>query len=63
MTQIILRAPDVAKMTGLSVRSFRRLEAEGQFPAHVILTKRSIGYSRQAVEDWCERKLKGGETV
>lgn len=57
MNQLVLRAPDVAKATGLSVRTIRRLEKDGDFPPHVVLSERSIGWTRQSVEGWVEGKV------
>jgi prophage regulatory protein len=63
MQELILRAPDVARVTGLSVRTMRRLEKAGAFPKHVVLSARTIGWHRQAVEKWVEDKIAAQKLV
>lgn len=55
----ILRTPDVVKMTGLSRVTLWRLERKGQFPARLQLSKNSIGWRKDEIENWIESRPRG----
>jgi prophage regulatory protein len=55
---LILRAQEAAKLAGISARTMRRLERDGQFPQRVILSARTIGWARREVEAWVEDRMR-----
>ena len=52
MDQEMLRMPEVARRTGLSVATIYRMVKAGKFPAQVGLGKRAVGWRRDEVEHW-----------
>lgn len=52
----ILRVPRVVQMTGVSRSTLWRLEREGDFPARVRLTGRTIGWREADVRAWIETR-------
>lgn len=55
---VILRLPDVMRLTGLGRSTIYRLLAAGQFPAPVQLSVRAVGWRRSDVDHWtAERPL------
>lgn len=57
MERRILRPKHIPAATGLSLRTIQRLEAVGQFPAHVKLTERTIGWPANEVAEWVEARI------
>lgn len=53
-----LRRPDVLALTGLSASTIRRLEQSGQFPMHFLITSRTAGWEKNAVEAWLMERVK-----
>ncbi|MSQ84997.1 MAG: AlpA family phage regulatory protein [Myxococcales bacterium] len=51
------RLPQVLAYTGLSRTTIFRLEKAGEFPAHVNLTSRAVGWDSAAVTAWKDRKF------
>lgn len=49
---VILRLPDVMRLTGLGRSTIYRLLAAGQFPAPVQLSVRAVGWRRSDVDHW-----------
>ena len=51
-TYLLLRLPDVLKLTGLSRSSIYRLEALGNFPKRVRLSERATAWREEQVLEW-----------
>ena len=47
----------VAERTGLSVSSFKRLEARGQFPRRVPLTPNRVGWLLSEIDAWIRDRV------
>lgn len=47
-----LRKPDVARETGLSVSTIRRLEKTERFPNRVKLTDSAVGWWSDDIDQW-----------
>lgn len=54
---IILRFPDVRRLTGQSRSTIDRMEAAGKFPKRRQITRRNVGWSKNEVDDWVEHRL------
>jgi len=52
MAPSVLRREHLPAATGLSWRTVQRLEAEGDFPKHIQLSGRAIGWLRAEVDAW-----------
>lgn len=52
MIHHILRRPEVERLTGLSRSTIYRMMADGEFPKPVKLTRKSVGWPKNAVLDW-----------
>jgi prophage regulatory protein len=61
MTDKILKGPQVAEATGLSVESIRRLEAKGEFPRHAKISIRAVGWRQSDVQAWIEHRFQDYE--
>jgi predicted DNA-binding transcriptional regulator AlpA len=48
--------PEAIKRSGLSVRTWERLEAIGDTPPKVRLSEGRIGYLLSDIKDWLERR-------
>lgn len=48
----LLRAPQVKALTGLSRMTIYRLEQRGEFPSRVRLSRNSVAWRDQDVENW-----------
>jgi len=57
MAHIILRRPSVEAKTGLSRSSIYRMIQSGEFPAPVKLSKRSVGWDSEAVQQWINDRI------
>ena len=53
---VILRLPDVMRLTGLGRSTIYRLLAAGQFPAPVQLSVRAVGWRRSDVDHWAAER-------
>lgn len=53
---LILRANDVHRLTGLSRTTIWRMERKGQFPARVPLSAGSVGWRKSEVEQWIKTR-------
>lgn len=51
----ILRIDEVVELTGLSRSTIYRMERERQFPRHLVLGSRGIGWRYKDVEKWIKR--------
>jgi prophage regulatory protein len=49
---VILRLPDVRRLTGLGRSTIYRLLAAGQFPPPVQLAARAVGWRQSDVDSW-----------
>ncbi len=56
MTGWILRKPHIEQATGLTERTLRKMEAEGNFPRRFILNPagRAVGWRAEEVHQWIE---------
>lgn len=52
----ILRAKEVSKKTGMSTGTIYRLERQGDFPERIFLTENIVGWKREEVEEWLEKR-------
>ena len=52
----VLRTKDVQALTSLSRSTIWRLEKKGQFPRHIMLGEASIGWLKQDVMEWLEKR-------
>jgi prophage regulatory protein len=56
MSRKVLRREHLPEATGLSWRTIQRLEAEGDFPAHIQLSARAIGWRADEVDAWLAKR-------
>lgn len=54
MTDSILRKPDIEKATGLTERTLRNMESDGNFPKRFTLNPggRAVGWRAEEVQQW-----------
>jgi len=52
---MLLRWPELAKVTKLSRSTVDRLEKTGQFPKRVKLGPRAVAWKRQDIEGWLSK--------
>lgn len=57
MTDQILRKPDIERITGMTERHIRNLEARGEFPRRVKLGARAVGWRARQVEEWIASRV------
>ncbi len=55
-TDVILRMPDVLKLTGLSKATIYRLMKGGTFPKQYRLSERAVGWKKSALCAWTENR-------
>ena len=60
---MILRTPDIEKITGLSKVHLWRLEKEGKFPARLKLGGRAVGWHEAAILEWIESRPRASESL
>ena len=53
MQELILREPEVKRVTGLSKSTRWRLERKGQFPQKIQLAARATGWRAEEIIEWC----------
>ena len=53
----VLRAPQVAERTGLSIPSLYRLMAEGGFPRSIPLSHQARGWIEHEVDAWLQERV------
>lgn len=58
MVQAILRLPEVKARVGLSRSEIYRREGLGEFPKHVSLGARSVGWLSDEVQSWIETRIR-----
>lgn len=58
--QTIIRLPDVKARTGLSRSSIYSFIKSGNFPTHVSLGARAVGWDSQAIDQWIQDRIKAG---
>lgn len=62
---MILRLPEVIKITGLSRSSVLLYISEGTFPTNIKLGARSVGWLESEIDEWIQQRIdlsrKGGE--
>ena len=56
MNDPMLRPPEVMARTGLSRTTIWRKVKAGSFPAPLVLSENSIGWTAQSIEDWLESR-------
>ena len=63
MTQAnsLFRLPDVMRLTGLGRSSIYRLEAKGEFPKRVRLSKRATAWRESELLDWVNTRPRVNE--
>lgn len=53
----ILRPPKAAKYVGVSLRHLYNIEeSDPDFPRKIVFSKRCVGYRRESLDRWLERK-------
>ena len=53
----ILRPPQAAEYVGVSLRHLYNIEeADPDFPRKIVFSKRCVGYRRESLDAWLERK-------
>jgi prophage regulatory protein len=57
----IFRFPELHRCTGLSRSTVWRMEAAGQFPARIRLSKNSVGWNSTSVAAW--QKSRQSDTI
>ncbi len=53
----LLRAPEVAHRTGLSVPSLYRLMAEGRFPQTIPLSHQAVAWPEHEIDSWIRARI------
>lgn len=56
--RVLISLNTACEMTSLSRTAINRLRAAGQFPAHVELGERRVGFVRAEVLEWIEGRIK-----
>lgn len=56
MTDKILRRPDIERITGMTERNVRNLEASGRFPRRFKISARAVGWLESEVQIWLQAK-------
>ncbi|MFT3906693.1 MAG: AlpA family phage regulatory protein [Steroidobacteraceae bacterium] len=54
---LILRLPDVCKMTGLGRSMIYQLEAERRFPSRIRIGSRAVGWVDAEVQRWLALRI------
>jgi len=49
---VILRMPDILKITGLSISTIWRFEKKGIFPKRRKIGLRAIGWKQSEIDEW-----------
>ena len=57
MTETFLRLPAVKKRTGFGRSHISSLIKQGQFPKHISLGSRAVGWLKSEVSDWMEQRI------
>lgn len=52
----IIRSKQLCEILSVSRTTLWRMENEGQLPARIQISKRSVGWLDSDIEDWLERK-------
>ncbi|MBF0262722.1 MAG: AlpA family transcriptional regulator [Magnetococcales bacterium] len=55
--EMILRLPQVVRMTGLSVATLYRLIDQGKFPRQVGLGGRAVGWPLSHINAWIDARI------
>ena len=58
MKSVVLRKPDIARVTGLSIRTIDRMEARGEFPKRFPISVRCVGWSSADVQEWLDQRAR-----
>ena len=48
----IIRVGELSRLLGLSRTTIWRLESQGTFPRHIMLSKRGIGWKLSDINEW-----------
>jgi prophage regulatory protein len=56
MSERLLRRGEIKGITGLSPTTIWRLEAEGKFPAHRLISRGLIGWLSSEVDAWLQSR-------
>jgi predicted DNA-binding transcriptional regulator AlpA len=59
VTDIVLRKADIEKITGVTERTVRSMEAAGKFPKRFTINPsgRAVGWSLREVQNWMEQRI------
>ena len=57
MNSRLIKRKEVQLKTSLSSATIYRLVAAGKFPKQINVTKTSVAWSLQAVDDWIEQRI------
>ena len=55
----IIRLPEVRALTALSTTTLWRLERAGDFPSRIQLANHAVGWYREEVLDWLQKRPRG----
>lgn len=57
MTTQLLRPQQAASYLGMSLRQLYKVaETDPDFPSKIVITRRCVGYRRDSLDAWLERK-------
>ncbi|MDX1461328.1 MAG: AlpA family transcriptional regulator [Xanthomonadales bacterium] len=56
MSNRILRLPEVIERTGLATSTIYKHIREGNFPAQIKLTSKSVGWREADIDAWIEKR-------
>jgi prophage regulatory protein len=56
---VIIRWKQLKEMIGISRSTVERLEASNNFPKRIILSKNSIGWYLEEIEEWIKNRKRG----
>lgn len=57
---VILRLPDVKKMTGLPTSTLYYFMSRGEFPLNKKIGYRAVGWLKSDIESWIKSKTESG---
>ena len=60
MADRLIRLPRVRDLTGLGRSRVYEKVREGTFPAPVLIDRRAVAWSENAVQDWIAERIRAG---
>jgi len=52
----IIRKPELAKILSVSEQTLWRMEKQGELPARIKISKRTVGWRESEIEEWLNNR-------